>query len=34
MDFMTILPYAGIIILVALNAWWVSRLDVTIEDED
>ncbi len=34
MDFLTTLPYVGIIILVCLNAWWVSKLDVTIEDED
>jgi len=34
MDFLTALPYIGIILLVTINAWLVTTLDITIEDEE
>lgn len=34
MDFLTGVPYWGILVLVLLNAWIVSRMDFEIEEED
>lgn len=33
MDFMTSLPYWGIVVIIAVNAVIVSRMDVTLDDE-
>ena len=33
MDFMTSLPYWGILLITAVNAVIVSRMDVTLDDE-
>tara|TARA_B100000945_G_scaffold283254_1_gene252178 strand:- start:777 stop:887 length:111 start_codon:yes stop_codon:yes gene_type:complete len=33
MDFMTSLPYWGILLIIAVNAVIVSRMDVTLDDE-
>jgi|TARA_B100001079_G_scaffold254272_1_gene248886 hypothetical protein len=34
MDFLTSLPYWGIIVIVILNAIIVSRMDISIDDPD
>ncbi len=33
MDFLTSLPYWGILLIIAVNAVIVSRMDVTLDDE-
>ena len=33
MDFMTSLPYWGILLIIAVNAVIFSRMDVTLDDE-
>ena len=33
MDFMTSLPYWGILLIIAVNAIIVLRMDVTLDDE-
>tara|TARA_A100000164_G_scaffold328650_1_gene315884 strand:- start:1297 stop:1407 length:111 start_codon:yes stop_codon:yes gene_type:complete len=33
MDFMTSLPYWGILLIIAVNTVIVSRMDVTLDDE-
>jgi len=34
MDFLTGLPYWGIIVIVVLNAIMVSQMDISIDDRD
>ncbi len=34
MDFLTGLPYWGILLLVVINAIIVSRMDITIDEEE
>ena len=34
MDFLTSLPYWGIIVLVVINAIIVSRMDIKIDDKE
>jgi hypothetical protein len=34
MDFMTAFPYWGIILIIILNAWVVSRMQFEIRDGD
>jgi hypothetical protein len=34
MDFLTAFAYVGILLLILLNALLVSRLGITIDDED
>jgi len=34
MDFMTSLPYWGILVLVILNALIVSRMNITVEEDE
>ncbi len=34
MDFLTLFPYFGIIILVLINAFLVLRRDITVDDSD
>ena len=34
MDFLTALPYWGILLLIAVNALLVWRRDITVEDRD
>ena len=34
MDFLTALPYWGIIVIILLNTWLVSRMKITFQDED
>jgi hypothetical protein len=34
MDFLTLLPYIGIIVLVVINALLVLKRDITVDDSD
>ena len=34
MDFLTALPYWGIIIIILLNAWLVSKMDISFKEDD
>jgi len=34
MDFLTLFPYIGIIILVVINAFLVLRRDITVDDNE
>jgi hypothetical protein len=34
MDFLTSFPYWGILLLVAINAFVVTRMDVRVDDEE
>jgi len=32
MDFLTSFPYWGIIVIILLNAWLVSRMNIVVDD--
>lgn len=34
MDFLTLFPYIGIIVLVIINAFLVIKRDITVDDND
>ena len=34
MDFLTLFPYVGIIVLVIINAFLVLRRDITVDEND
>lgn len=34
MDFLTLFPYIGIIVLVIINAFLVIKRDITVDDSD
>lgn len=34
MDFLTALPYWGILLLIGLNAWLVARRRIEVEDRE
>jgi len=34
MDFLTAFPYWAIIVIIVLNAWLVSRMDVHINEDE
>lgn len=34
MDFLTLLPYIGIIVLVVINAFLVLKRDITVDESD